>query len=477
MIANPVRLFHPFRQATVPFAQLSKNCTLFRNNQSQPTLYQIRSPVSLNGFFDFLTALTSDTLQITTSNVFELLLLSEEFGFQSLSARLSEFQVSTRLSFDFPTKPHFPNLPHSEFSLVVNGTTIAVSPAVSPAITFQLSVDACARTFIIPDGCLDHSATEAFTRFIFGGDVYISDADSLALLFKYLCNPELAALFLSVTDSPLPDSYSLDTLDAILTSKSLVIDSEDTLFYSILDLGPAYFPLLRHISWHFLSSEVFTSLQWNPIAECIWEGIHDFRSPSRTLKNPLDSLIITDFPEIFREFQEKKFTLLWRGTRDGFRLREFHYRCDEHPNTLVVVMDLNGNVFGGFTRCEWEPPVVSDDWFPQYDGDDHGWIFQKADPMNFLFTLKNPHNFPAKRFKPHPGRHGMGLVYCSREDGPCFGIEKYPGFDLCIGEGWICAPGFGTSYLNDTGLDGPTFFTGSLEFCQLKEIEVFEMTD
>jgi hypothetical protein len=36
--------------------------------------------------------------------------------------------------------------------------------------------------------------------------------------------------------------------------------------------------------------------------------------------------------------------------------------------------------------------------------------------------------------------------------------------------------GFGTVYVNDTGLDGETFFTGSGKFT-VKEIEVFEIAD
>jgi hypothetical protein len=46
----------------------------------------------------------------------------------------------------------------------------------------------------------------------------------------------------------------------------------------------------------------------------------------------LDSVIISDFPEIFAEFRRKKFSLLWRGGRDGFGARDFHSRCDGHAN-------------------------------------------------------------------------------------------------------------------------------------------------
>jgi hypothetical protein len=46
-------------------------------------------------------------------------------------------------------------------------------------------------------------------------------------------------------------------------------------------------------------------------------------------------------------------------------------------------LDTNGNIFGGFTPVKWD----------SYTG-------HKADPSlkSFLFTLKNPHNFPARRF-------------------------------------------------------------------------------
>jgi hypothetical protein len=48
--------------------------------------------------------------------------------------------------------------------------------------------------------------------------------------------------------------------------------------------------------------------------------------------------------------------------------------------------------------------------------------------------------------------------------------------DYCTAK--ACSPTyhFGESYTNDTGLDGMTFFTGSLEF-QVKEIEVFEIIE
>jgi hypothetical protein len=66
------------------------------------------------------------------------------------------------------------------------------------------------------------------------------------------------------------------------------------------------------------------------------------------------SLIVADFPALFAEFGGKRFTLLWRGSRDGFGARDFHGRCDGRAPTLTLIEDTGGSIFGGFTPVEWE---------------------------------------------------------------------------------------------------------------------------
>jgi hypothetical protein len=61
---------------------------------------------------------------------------------------------------------------------------------------------------------------------------------------------------------------------------------------------------------------------------------------------------VWDFPAIFEDFKGQKCTLLWRGSRNGFDGKEFHRRCDGHPNTLTLVLDAQGNVFGYFIPVE-----------------------------------------------------------------------------------------------------------------------------
>jgi hypothetical protein len=106
----------------------------------------------------------------------------------------------------------------------------------------------------------------------------------------------------------------------------------------------------------------------------------------------LDSPIVSDFPMIFVEFRGKAFELLWRGSRDGFGALAFRGRCDGHANTLTVILDTNGNVFGGFTSMEWESRVKNGKW------NKDNRIKADGSEKSFLFMLQNPHNVAARIF-------------------------------------------------------------------------------
>jgi hypothetical protein len=45
-----------------------------------------------------------------------------------------------------------------------------------------------------------------------------------------------------------------------------------------------------------------------------------------------------------------------RKPRRFRRSRDFHGRCDGHANTLTLILDTGGNVFGGFAPLQWESP-------------------------------------------------------------------------------------------------------------------------
>jgi hypothetical protein len=175
------------------------------------------------------------------------------------------------------------------------------------------------------------------------------------------------------------------------------------------------------------------------------------------LRLSMDSLILRQFPvEIFSEFKTKQFVLLWRGTRDGFQASIFHNRCDGHSNTLIVIQDIGGSIFGGFTPIPWGGPT--------------GW---KADSSgrSFLFTLRNPAGIAPMKFPLCQPDKAIGSI---PSHGPIFASNN----DICVFDSCNTNANsytdLGGSYTNSTGRDSKTVFTGAHTF-QVREIEVFEI--
>jgi uncharacterized coiled-coil protein SlyX len=178
----------------------------------------------------------------------------------------------------------------------------------------------------------------------------------------------------------------------------------------------------------------------------------------------IDSTILTDFPTIFDEFRSKTFRLLWRGSKDGFSPEDFHRHCDGHPNTLTVIKETRGFVFGGYTPVRWE----SGNYHAK--GDETG--------KSFLFTIRNPHNTEPMRFSLKEGKKG-NAIWCYNIRGPGFGGTKFTDCDLQVRENCTTnqeskTSEFGSIYNNDSGFPGDVFFTGSKGFT-VKEIEVFQI--
>jgi hypothetical protein len=264
--------------------------------------------------------------------------------------------------------------------------------------------------------------------------------------------------------------FSFEALDSLLLNECISVKNEDSLLINILKLGSRYRDLLRHIQIEFLSEDGLSLLSeyFEIPPESVWEfavdGIRGLFPP------PLfDSRIISAIPEILAEFREKQFSVLWRGSRDGFGASAFHGGCDGHANTLTLILDTEENIFGGFTPVEWESRV----WNGKDDDEDN--VFKVDDSQkSFVFTLKNPHNFPARKFALKADEKDRAIG-CDSKCGPVFG-GGFGVSDNCNTNTQSYAVVFGVCYINDTGLDGETFFTGSTNF-KVKEIEVFEIED
>jgi hypothetical protein len=392
-----VALVHPREQAQVSVVTVMVKCTLFQNKPALLTApYRVESPIPSEVFRTFVSGLEGVAVEITAANWAPLSLLSEEFGFDSLAADLSAFRP--------------------------------------PVQAMPVVGDGEARSRI---GDLEERALGR-------------DREIAALQAELVSSEEKIARLSSAVESL---RAALETAESRTSAKAAELD----LGHSRLQSESARLSSALESLRAEVSAQKARSTTPSPAAS----------SPAPTIAAPapipapagIDSAIVPQIPALFAEFDGKRCKLLWRGSRDGFGVKDFHGRCDGRPNTLTLVEDTGGNIFGGFTPVEWE-----------FDG------AYRADPSlwSFLFTLKNPRNFPARKFALKAEKKDKAII-CNFSYGPHFGydIGVFGNRDPDAGSYTHI---FGSIYANDTGLDGETFFTGSDSF-KVKEVEVFEITD
>jgi hypothetical protein len=234
------------------------------------------------------------------------------------------------------------------------------------------------------------------------------------------------------------------------------LDDEDSLLRGILALGPDYSPLLHHVQWEFLSPEAIDEFEGLTDESILKSILHRFSS-DLVRRRQLHSVIIPNLPPILNQFQSNSFTLLWRGSRDGFGAEDFHDCCDNHPNTLTLVLDTKGNIFGGFTPLSWNPLAIPAD----------------RNRENFMFTLKNPQHLAPMKFPLKSRQRNQAITYIGSL-GPVFGNGALCIADQCNRNSLSHTSTFGVTFTNPTKGNGATLFTGTAGFC-VEEIEVFEV--
>jgi hypothetical protein len=65
-----------------------------------------------------------------------------------------------------------------------------------------------------------------------------------------------------------------------------------------------------------------------------------------------------------------QFSLLYRGSRDGWMFKDFHQRCDNQGPTLTLFKSSKEKICGGYTSISWNT-----------DGTNH------VDNSAFLFSV------------------------------------------------------------------------------------------
>jgi hypothetical protein len=298
--------------------------------------YRVQTPVSPSIFREFLSALEGNAINITGRNFAELRRLCEEFSFSELAAKLSEF----RPSMDFKE------------------TETEDGDARGRIAALEENANQHSHVIVMLQDKVTQLSTD-FGRLV--GEVSALRSVSAGIQTLSKEGSALQTQIGQKLNGPVVEQLSTDFSE--LRKEVLIMKSQ------IAAMSPDLAKLRSAVE--SLSSDL------RPLpggVSALWK----FPTVPR-----LDSRIISDFPEILAEFRGRTFSLLWRGSRDGFEASQFHSRCDGHPNTLTLILDTERNIFGGFTPVEWES---GDCW----KGD--------ANLRSFVFTLKNPHNIPARRF-------------------------------------------------------------------------------
>ena len=75
----------------------------------------------------------------------------------------------------------------------------------------------------------------------------------------------------------------------------------------------------------------------------------------------MDSCIINtqclqdDFSRLV-DLQPGRLELIYRATRDGFSVDDFHQKMGSTLNNLTVIRSEVGDIFGGYTKLSWNKP-------------------------------------------------------------------------------------------------------------------------
>ena len=113
-------------------------------------------------------------------------------------------------------------------------------------------------------------------------------------------------------------------------------------------------------------------------------------------ENEFDLIHLAIKSRLNKEVKELK--KLYQATIDGDGAINFHSRCDNIPNTLVLIKSAGNRRFGGFTSVQWSSPSSGE---------------YKDDPNSFLFSLDKQ--------KIYSYNKNGKAIYCNKDYGPKFG--------------------------------------------------------
>ena len=171
-----------------------------------------------------------------------------------------------------------------------------------------------------------------------------------------------------------------------------------------------------------------------------------------------ESQIIKDFNEIkfvLEEIEKKGFKikekkLIYRATEDGDKMSDFHKKCDDESNTLMLIKTNKNFVFGGFTQTGWKNARGNDIY------DDKAFCFSLN--LKKIYNIINPKN----------------ALHCQSYDSrPSFGSNSYV---FLIGNNFLSNSSSSTDKMVDySGETKESEINGEQTYFQVDQLEVFKI--
>jgi hypothetical protein len=190
-----------------------------------------------------------------------------------------------------------------------------------------------------------------------------------------------------------------------------------------------------------------------------YNELEDFKMKIKKTQG-LDSVIL-ETDELYQKlrdlckFEDQKWKLIYRASRDGFGAADFHERCDNIQNTLTIIKTKNSSIFGGFSSEKWS------------DAENKS----ESEQIAYIFSLVNTQNKPLLIKCSNPS---LTIKY-KKHRGPCFGDGDIKICDESNTNSKSSSK-LGASYNHKLFEDNPTLsktFLAGTDHFRTSEIEVY----
>jgi hypothetical protein len=203
--------------------------------------------------------------------------------------------------------------------------------------------------------------------------------------------------------------------DAILknNNSTVITDSNGAIF---IDRSPECFDLILNYLRVAETSENFRLPNEEKLLQTLIDDAKFFKIDAiidSWLNNYFDSSILDlsmrlNLIKLCSFKVSQKWSLIYRGSRDGFRAEDFHSMCNGKFKTLTVIRTTRNFIFGGYTDAAWTAQDITTE-----------------DENAFVFSLANLDNKPIRMDCVYPPY----AIVSNAKIGPIFGASLEYGAD------------------------------------------------